>query len=176
MKIPIYIGISKRFDVVKGLTEKSILANTTADVEITHLYPQKEEGVTGFSNVRFQISYGIYLDPDMIVLGDIAELWEYRKPGRWVCMQNGATEVAVIDCTHECRNKREIWKLPMLKAIPLEWNVVDTYRGPNREVLFTEGVPENTKLFHFTSLPHQPWFYDHPNEEAVELYKHYADL
>lgn len=173
--IPIYIAISKRFDVVKGLTEKSILANTDAEVKITHLYPKVEYGCTGFSNVRFEIEYGIYLDPDMIVLGDIAELWEYRKEGKWVCMKDGSTEVAVIDCKHSCRSKSQHHLLPMEKDIPWEWNVEDAYRE-NGEIKFLDGVPPETKLFHFTSLPHQPWFYEHPNKDAVALYEYYKNL
>jgi hypothetical protein len=166
--IPIYIGISHRFDMVKGMTERSILANTNAEVEITHLYPEKESGCTGFSDVRFQIDYGIYLDSDMIVLGDIAELWSYRKKDKYVCMKDGSTEVAVIDFRRRpsrCRRKSQINALPRSCDIPLEWNVEDYNYFPNSP------LPDNMKLFHFTSLPHQPWLYKHPNQYALELYE-----
>jgi hypothetical protein len=166
--IPIYIGISHRFDMIKGMTERSILANTNAKVKITHLYPEKESGCTGFSNVRFQINYGIYLDSDMIVLGDIADLWAYRKPGKYVCMKDGSTEVAVIDCNHSCRSKKDLVKLPRALSIPHEWNVEDFELFPDQD------IPEGTKLFHFTSLDKQPWLYDHPNPKAVALYKKWA--
>lgn len=146
--IPVYIGISKRFKCCEGLTERSILRNTTADVKITHLYPEIEEGCTGFSKVRWTIERGIYLDCDMIVLGDISELWEYRRTGKYVCMSDGSTEVAVIDGKA---------RLPL---IPLEWNVEDK-------------VTEGMKLLHFTDLNTQPWFYDHPNREAVEVWNNY---
>ncbi len=163
--IPIFIGISHCFDCVKGLTERSIRAHTKADVEIIHLYPEVESGCTGFSNVRYEIKYGIYLDPDMVVLGDIAELWEYRRPGKFVCMQDGSSEVAVIDCEHNCRHKSQEYLLPKEKIIPLEWNVEDFRYFPDQP------LPENTKLFHFTSLPHQPWFYEHPHKEATALWE-----
>ena len=90
LPIPVFIGISERFRVIEGLTERSIRAHTSNPVDIQHVYPAVEEGCTGFSNVRYQIRYGIYLDPDMIVLGDIAELWSYHRPGKFVCMADEA--------------------------------------------------------------------------------------
>lgn len=161
--ITVYIGISERFDSIKGMTERSILANTDSEIEIIHLYPEIESGCTGFSDVRYQIKKGIYLDVDMIVMGDIAELWAYHHPGKFVCMQDGSTEVAVIDCKHTCRNKWEQHLLPKECIIPDEWNVED-YKYHDK------ALPDNIKLFHFTDMKTQPWFYDHPNKEALEIY------
>lgn len=168
--INVYIGISKRFEPIAGLTQRSILANTEADVNITYLYPRVEAGCTGFSNVRYSIRKGVYLDCDMIVLGDIAELWSYHQEGKFVCMKDGSTEVAVIDCIHNCTDKKREGKLPKSCIIPPEWNVEDYKYFPN------EPLPENIKLFHFTSLDHQPWFYEHPNEEAIALYERYLQI
>ena len=166
--IPIYIGISKRFDCIKGMTERSILEHTSANVDIIHLYPEIEAGCTGFSNVRYTIRKGIYLDCDMIILDDIVDLWAYRKPGKFVCMQDGSTEVAVIDCEHLCRNKTEQHKLPKSCDIPLEWNVEDfKYHHTS--------LPKNIKNFHFTDMKTQPWFYNHPNQEAIKLYNEYKN-
>jgi hypothetical protein len=168
--IPIYIGISERFREIEGLTEFSIRKNTNANVVIKHIYPERESGCTGFSNVRFHIRHGIYLDPDMIVLGDIAELWAYRKKGKFVCIEDKSTEVAVIDCEHSCRDKTQLKKLPMEPIIPTEWNVEDYRYFPNKP------LPKNIKLFHFTSLPHQPWFHEHPHEDAKALYHEYLQM
>ena len=163
--IPIYIGTSERFRAIEGMTERSILANTNSKVDIKHIYPSHESGCTGFSNVRFTISYGIYLDIDMIVLGDIAELWAYREEGKFVCMQDGSTEVAVIDCKHDCKDKLHTHLLPMVRKIPDKWNIEDYKYFPDNP------LPESMDLFHFTSLDHQPWLYEHPHSEANELYK-----
>ena len=160
LPIPIFIGISERFRFLEGLTAFSIRENTNHPVDITHLYPSVESGCTGFSDVRFTIEYGIYLDVDMIVLGDIAELWAYRKKDKFVCLKDGSTEVAVIDCKHRCRNKRELDKLPMARDIPLVWNVEDR-------------VTRDAKLVHYTDLNTQPWFYTHPDKEATQLYENY---
>ncbi|MFV1983007.1 MAG: hypothetical protein ACC657_05640 [Thiohalomonadales bacterium] len=158
--IPIFIGISKRFITTEGLTERSILKNTKANVIIEHLYPKIESGCTGFTNIRYDIRYGIYLDCDMIVLGDIEELWSYHEKNKYVCLDDGSTEVSVIDTDHLCTNKHNEHLINKSKTIPLTWNVKD------------EVIP-NMKLLHFTSLATQPWFFDHPNKKAVEIYNDY---
>ena len=167
ISIPVFIGISERFKCIEGMTETSILDNTSAQVDIVHLYPIVEEGCTGFSNVRYQIKHGIYLDVDMIVLGDIAELWSYRKEGKFVCMKDGSTEVAVIDCEHTCRNKHEQHLLPKSCDIPMEWNVEDHKTSGE--------VPHGTKLVHYTDLSKQPWVHGpHPNSHLEALWRQYV--
>lgn len=142
---------------------RSVLAHASGPVRVTHIYPAVESGCTGFSAVRYGITDGIYLDCDMIVLGDVVELWaRYRRPGRYACLVDGSTEVGVIDrCRHDCRNKREERLLPKAPIIPLEWNVEDR-------------VTPDMKLLHFTDLSTQPWFHDHPDPEAVALYRRWA--
>ena len=167
LPIPVYIGISHRFDNIKGMTGRSIRENTTTPVDIIHLYPEAESGCTGFSNVRYQIQCGIYLDVDMIVLGDIAELWAYRKYDKFVCMEDGSTEVAVIDCRHTCKNKNQQHLLPKACDIPMEWNVED-HKTPG-------AIPEGAKLVHYTDLARQPWVYGaHPNPALDALWRQYV--
>lgn len=163
LPIPIYIGISERFRCIEKMTAMSILEHTSAKVSIQLVYPEVEEGCTGFTNVRYTIRCGIYLDCDMVLLADIADLWAYRSPGNFVCLADGSTEVAVIDCEHRCRNKREEHLLPKLPSIPLKWNSEDRM------------VP-GAKLLHFTDLSTQPWFHAHPNKEAVAIYERYREL
>ncbi len=160
LPIPIFIGISERFRITQGLTERSIIQNTNTPTEIKYLYPKIEAGCTGFTNVRYEISHGIYLDCDMIILGDIAELWSYYEKGRFVCMEDGSTEVSVIGTSHLCRDKHSEHLIPKSKTIPLSWNVKDK-------------VIPGMKLLHFTSLATQPWFYEHPDFEAVKIYNSY---
>ena len=156
----VYIGIAHRFDCIKGMTERSIRENTKADINIIHLYPEQERGVTGFTDVRYKIDKGIYLDVDMIVLDDIVKLWKYREEGKYVCLADGSTEVAVID------RGNAIGELPRSAKIPLRWNVEDyKYIG--------KPLPADIGIFHFTSLKHQPWFHEHPNKEAIALYERY---
>lgn len=160
--IDVFIGISERFRCIEGMTARSILAHASVPVRITHLYPEVESGCTGFSDVRYTIHTGIYLDCDMIVLADIAELWGYRRPGHYACLVDGSTEVGVIDrCEHRCRTRFEQHLLPKAPVIPAEWNVEDR-------------VDPGMKLLHFTSLATQPWFHDHPDAAAAEVYRQWA--
>lgn len=181
--IRVFIGTSERFKHVEHIARDSILANTTADVDIRLISPErlnaKPSGCTGFTNLRYAVpelagyeGYAIYLDVDMIVLGDIAELYEYRQEGAWVRMYDGASEVSVIDCAaHNYLPKLDklhlYWKNKLhgsvnaINAIPPEWNVKDC-------------VKDAMKLLHFTSLKHQPWVAEHPCPEAVEIYQRYA--
>jgi len=158
--IPIFIGISERFKSTHGLTERSILRNTKSLVNIKHVYPTNEAGCTGFTNVRYNIEYGIYLDCDMIVLGDIAELWSYHEKDKFVCMSDGASEVAVIDCKHTCKDKHSEYLLPKSTVIPKCWNVEDK-------------IKIGMKLLHFTNLKTQPFFYSHPSQDVIDIYNEY---
>ena len=179
--IPVFVASSQRFKDVEWLTPFSILENTDAEVDIYIVRPEEygmqESGCTGFTNVRWAIpeicremeyEYGIYLDVDMLVLGDIGELWEYRQPYRWVCMEDGSNEVSVIHSSLQfpkrsvihTRHKGTLPRGDEVHRIPLAWNVEDR-------------VEPGMKLLHFTSLDSQPWFYDHPNAEAVAVYESY---
>src|SRR5690606_14692 len=118
-------------------------------------------GCTGFTNLRYIIpelcgyrGYAIYLDVDMLVLADIAELWSYRQVGAWVQLEDGASEVAVIDCAahthlppmkhiHHWHKSELARAVKSVDAIPLCWNVEDK-------------TEPGMKLLHFTDLKRQP--------------------
>ena len=150
--------------------------------------------VTPFSLFRYAIphcaqsDFAIYLDADMICVGDIAELWEYRTEGRWVTAENQDGDcVSVIDCRigdrgcypsfddlragkynkHQLRGKvRKFFK----PAIPAAWNCHDYYDG-------------RSQLVHYTSIKTQPWmpwpevvnYEPHPDAPAVALWHEWAD-
>lgn len=174
--IPVFIASSDRFSGCEWMAQFSIRENTQAEVKIHVIRPQDhglpESGCTGFSHLRYWIpeigrkmgyQYAIYLDVDMLVLGDISDLYGYRKPGRWVGLSDGATEVAVIDTAINLQKPSGKYRpsIPMSRDIPLLWNVEDK-------------VADGMKLLHFTDLKAQPWFFDHPNAEAVKIYKEYC--
>lgn len=182
--IRVFIGSSKEFACCESIIERSIRENTQSDVEITFMRPETLgvpiTGCTGFTNLRYAVpelagysGYAIYLDVDMIVLGDIAELYSYAEAGRWVVMKDGANEVAVISCgTHRHLptlqslhkyNKHELKAMCReSRRIPSEWNCEDA-------------VTEGMKLLHFTDMKCQPWLenpqYPHPCPEAVAIYE-----
>lgn len=183
MTIPIFIASSNRFEEVEWLTDFSIRENTDSDVSIHIVRPEwvgmQEHGCTGFTNVRWAIpqlcrelgyEFGIYLDVDMLVVGDIADLWAYRQKGKRVVLEDGSDEVSICCASLRYPDKkflhtRHKGTLPRgedVKAIPLIWNVEDR-------------LTPDAKIVHYTSLDHQPWFYDHFNKEAIDLYASYCD-
>lgn len=181
--IPVYIASTDRFAVCESVICHSIEANTREDTHIQIIRPadigMAETGCTGFTNVRYAVpellrrdgyDFGIYLDVDMLLLADIAELYQYCMTGRWVCLKDLSTEVSVISADIRLPSIQQIGKIkkheldriiPKSAKIPLVWNAEDRYH-------------EAAKLLHFTDLKCQPWFYDnHPDPQAVSVWKHY---
>ena len=179
--------------------EYSIRENTKQEVDLDFIRPGYKNGATGFTNHRFLIpelcnyeGYCIYMDVDMIVLGDLSELWEYRQPGKWVTTKK-RDDVSVIDCS----SFKDLPKLDEMKRfsagrkfdmkyhkntirrlignrhtekIPIEWNTCDT-------------ITEDAKLIHYTKLITQPWkpdptknYQPHESRAAVDLFFHYLEL
>jgi len=137
----------------------------------------KPTGCTGFSMYRYAIpelcgyqGFAIYLDVDMLLVSDIAELWDYRESGKWVSLVDGSTEVMVIDCAVRnnippipdlMRLHKSQVRPQLTPRIPLEWNCEDR-------------APEGAKLIHFTDLKRQPWFTPDRSDSAVEILRENA--
>lgn len=185
--IKVFVGSHTPFKAAEAACINSIIANTTSAVEIQFIRPDDlgiaPQGCTGFSLLRYMVpeiaehrGFAIYLDVDMILLGDIAELFEYRQAGKWVVMENGDDEVAVIDCTaftgfpsyKNLKGLRRSDLKPMCKQVPVipsVWNVEDS-------------ITDDAKLLHFTDLKCQPWMakpeYRHPCPDAVAVWECYS--
>jgi len=178
--IPVFIASAEKFAEVEPIVEFAIRENTSEAVDIRIVRPEwygmKPTGCTGFTNVRYSVpelcrdlgyEYGIYLDVDMFVLGDIAELYEYRQPGKWVCLKDGSNEVSVVSAELQFPGKDKLHRYhksqlsrDQIPGIPMSWNVQDQCKP-------------GMKLLHFTDLSAQPWFFPHPCAEAVAIYEDY---
>jgi len=186
--IRVFIGTdSSIHGVAEKVIEHSIRKNTDEDVHIEFIRPGWKSGCTGFTNHRFLIpamcsytGFAIYLDVDMLVLGDIAELWAYKTPGKW-CTTAIRDDVAVIDCAAftditpgTCRNKKKDAIRGQIGGrrlvnIQHQWNTID---------MLTLG----TKLVHYSDLDRQPWhpipghpYKQHPDADAVALFWEYFE-
>lgn len=80
--IRIFIGYDPREAVAYHVCVQSIIGNTDAPVEFTPIRGQRRDGSNDFIYERFTVPYrcgfrgkAIFMDGDMIVRGDIAELW-----------------------------------------------------------------------------------------------------
>lgn len=172
--IRVFVGSSEKYADIELPMAHSIYRHASQAVSVTFLRPGehglKAAGCTGFTMFRYAIpelcdyeGYAIYLDVDMILLADIAELWQYKTPGRWAALKDGSREVMVIDCSAGRMPKiKELhkfskWQLdpPLKYCIPNEWNCEDC-------------APDGAKLIHFTDLTRQPWFTDR-NDAATAL-------
>lgn len=182
--IRVFVGGQREHWLPFKVLEHSIRSRTKSPVEIKLIgdtlpnLPEPRDKsnrpATSFSLQRFAIpelcgfaGKGIYLDSDMIVCGDIAELWNTPFPrGSTVQACPGwQTAVLLWDCS--CRltvaglvanmdaDRRSYKTLMNCKGIPgvsrsLDplWNCMDRYDQM--------GLP-GAKLLHYTSMPTQPW-------------------
>jgi hypothetical protein len=167
------------------VVEYSIRKHATEPVEIRFIKPGWMSGCTGFTNHRFLVpslcnyeGFAIYLDVDMLVLGDIAELWSYQTQGKW-CTTPMRDDVSVIDCAafadltpeYVKTSRKDVIRKKIggrfLSNISIAWNSIDEIR-------------HDTKLIHYSDLDRQPWhpipghsYKKHPDVEAVELFWNY---
>jgi len=92
--IPVYIGYDPREAVTFHVCANSIIRNSSRPVSITplslNLLPgyqeQHQDGSNAFIYSRFLVpwlqgwrGWAIYMDGDMVVTGDLAELWDLRQ-------------------------------------------------------------------------------------------------
>lgn len=90
MTIPVFIGFDKREAVAWHVCTQSILDNCSRPDDVTFhaVTGEQRDGSNAFIYARFLIpwrmqyrGHAIFLDGDMIVLGDIVELWDERALG-----------------------------------------------------------------------------------------------
>ncbi len=180
MNFPIFVGSHKRFEKVEPVCEYAVRRHTEADVQVIFLRPDRfgypDTGCTGFTNMRYAIPqltdrpYAIYIDVDMLLLADVAELEQYAVAGKWTCLEDGANEVMVVDCSVSIpdnvvrtHNKHALHnRIPWAPRIPIQWNCEDPER-----------LSADMKLIHFTNLKTQPWFFESNRSDAARLWLQY---
>jgi hypothetical protein len=206
--IRICIGTEPRTEIAKKVLQFSILKNVSKKytVEFFDLNGKDwlNRGVlgegTGFSTLRFSIpenfeyeGKAIYLDADMLVLGDISELWNmdkvYKQNSNNVVWCKYGNQLMLIDCK-KARDKilttgeiekyldgdkdralyRRVMKLsylePRPQPIPVWWNVMD------KGCVFTslkDFDSRQAKLLHYTNVPNQPWY--NPGHAKVAIWE-----
>lgn len=151
----------------------------------------KGNWVTPFSLFRFAIpeicgyeGRAIYLDCDMIVVGDIVELWNRWEPMKWARVPGPSGDcVMVMDCAamrYDVALLKQFGTKQGLRRSAAEHTVAslpDTWNHCDR---YVEGV---SNLVHYTSMKSQPFrpypevldYVDHPDHPALDLYKHYVE-
>lgn len=178
--IRICVGTGPRWAMHERVLRHSIERHASEPIDLVFIDPlrfgMQNTGCTGFTNVRWSVpelcgnaGFAIYLDIDMLLLSDIADLWQYRERGRYVCMMDGSTEVMVMDCQvpmpargelHQYNKNELAARAPLLRGIPPVWNCQDE-------------VTPGARLLHFTDLKRQPWFTPGRHDAAVAVLREY---
>jgi lipopolysaccharide biosynthesis glycosyltransferase len=83
--IPVFIGYDPREAAAYHVCQESILDNTKENVSFTAVRGERRDGSNNFIYARFQVphmmgfrGHAIFMDGDMIVRGDIGELWNMQ--------------------------------------------------------------------------------------------------
>lgn len=165
--IRIFIGRDPRKAIDYSVLATSIIDNASVPVSISALslktLPIKRQGLTQFTFSRFLVPYlcnfegtALFLDADMVVTGDIAELFaladgvssvqvnKQQKPFEW-------PSAMLFNCEH-CKTltpqyidnpANKLYDFAWAKSIgefPEEWNFCVPYSGNS----------DRAKLYHFT--------------------------
>jgi lipopolysaccharide biosynthesis glycosyltransferase len=169
--IPVYIGVDERQPIAFSTLAASIWRHSSQPVQITPLHlpqlPITRRGLTAFTFSRWLVPYlcgykgsAIFLDADMVVTGDIAELYALasynhdvqvvkdQEPFEWASMM-------IFNCAR-CRpltpefiedkanNPFDFKWAKSVGDLPGEWNHNVHYSDANMEAKlhhFTAGVP-----------------------------------
>lgn len=139
----------------------------------------------------------IYLDADMLVRGDIAELWSLTPRRPFLAKRDGRTDVSLIDAemARQCswwpkleQIRKSGWNLGLWvrtlmahdaidPSLPCEWNVCDPHNFMHKQ---DDPGCGQAKLLHYTTVPTQPWrpyqsvpYHAHPWPSWVEEWNAY---
>lgn len=169
-----FLGFDKRQAITYNVARFSIERRSSVPVSITPLIidqlPLKRTGLTDFTFSRFLVPYlcnyeglALFLDADMLCLGDIAELFDRWVPGyaAMVVKNEKAFEWAsliLFNCAHPSNSiltpeyietaqgmHTLNWLSPsQVGALPSEYNHLAGYDAHNTDakmVHFTQGIP-----------------------------------
>jgi hypothetical protein len=194
----VFVGTDQTQMLACRVLEFSIKKHASMTVEVTPIdnagLPVPKDATrqarTGFSFCRFKIpalcnfsGRGIYLDADMLVLADIADLWSRPFEGADLLFAEQSSaqgrlpqySVLVLNCSNLQWDAQDIVSgldqgrydytqlmhefciLPPERKralLPSEWNSLEHYE------------PGTTRLLHYTDMPNQPWVSDrNPNRK-----------
>lgn len=190
--IRVFVGADENQQLAFRVLEYPIRRHSTIPVDIVSLgqFPMptpadpRWRSRTGFTFQRFLIpalcgyrGRAIYLDADMLVFQDLADLWRWPMPDSIHLLYTrqhserarlAAYAVMVLNCERLQWNIEEIirslddaetdyqklvYELDLVgeseksAALPTDWNALEQYEA------------RRTALIHFTDMPRQPWIY-----------------
>jgi len=169
--INVFIGYDERQPLAFTVLSHSIVRHASVPVSITPLIlsqlPIKRRGLTSFTYSRFLVPYlcqykgtAVFMDADIVVTGDIAELFEEAAPQLSVhVMQNQPKfewASVMLFNNYMCKNLQPEfiedeanilfdleWARGRVGTLPSEWNHCVGYAEPKEAKLYhyTQGLP-----------------------------------
>ena len=159
--------------------------------------PHSGAWATDFTCFRFVVpevagfkGRAIYLDSDIMVLGDIAELWRWDLPrAPWLMVNPQRSDVSVIDCAaleqdwwpRVAKMKTGKYNRRGYHEILLKHGMIDASLSGHWNCFDGAGYQDGkTRLVHFTNMMTQPWkpyagwfpyHHKHRNPKMVQLWK-----
>jgi hypothetical protein len=169
--LPIFIGYDSRQPVAYNVLQFSLMRRSSRPVAITPLVieqlPIKKTGLTPFTYSRFLVpqlcnyeGWALFLDLDILVQGDIAELFDMADEDSAVMVIKSASRfewasVMLFNCGHPDNRKltpefvekaeglHGISWTDKIGSLPPEWNHLVMYDEPKPAKLlhYTAGLP-----------------------------------
>lgn len=168
-----FIGFDARQALTYSVCRFSIERRSSKPVAITPLVieqmPCQRAGLTAFSWSRFLVphlcdyqGWALFLDADMLCLGDISELFQYADPSKAVLVSKNKhrfewASAILFNCEHPSnmiltpeyiQTAKALHGMQWLKPeevgeFPGEWNFLAGYDdyGPAKIVHYTQGIP-----------------------------------
>lgn len=166
----IFIGFDERQLISYNVLQNSVICRASKPVAITPLVlqtlPITRRGLTPFTFSRFLCpwlcnyeGWSLFLDADMLVLGDITEIFDAADPAHavmvvknkiqfeWPSMMLFNNEKSKALTPEFVQNDQGLFKLTWASSVgdlPSEWNHCVGYDEPRQDaklVHFTQGIP-----------------------------------
>jgi len=174
----VFIGYDARTPISYTVLQHSIISNSSKPVAITPLIvdqlPFKKVGITEFSFTRFLVPYlcdyegtALFFDSDMVVTGDIVELFELvakdidaiplnykdsvyivkdQPRFEWCSLMlfnNPKCKALTLDYLNSDKDVRAFEWANGIGELPKEWNHAVGYQKPTESKLYhyTQGIP-----------------------------------
>ncbi len=200
--VDVFVGADRSQLLAVAVLEHSILRHTRLACRVTPLIdldlPEpadlRQGSRTNFSFARFAIpelkgyqGRAIYMDADMLVFRDIAELWALSFDRAKVIVQDDLPEeIARRSKLGSPKRRRKQCSVMLLDCSKLRWRVQDIVAGLDGKYTYEQllhelcildeneiryGVPfswnslehfdRDTRLIHYTDMNTQPWVSNH---------------
>lgn len=168
----VFIGVDQRQWVAYHVLSSSIIRRSSEPVSITPIIinqvPIERVGLTGFTFARYLPPYlckyegrSVFLDSDMLVLGDITELFNlpnpepvsvvpfegklaFERPSVMLFNNKKCDNLVPEYIDNDATNPQSLEWAESVGELPFEWNHLVGYSPPQRNVKlvhYTQGVP-----------------------------------